>query len=83
MLGHSLGGKVARDSIAGHPEDIAQLFVVDSLPGSRPDGRGSEGALGAVESSLGSRRASRASRASGVSHRRRAGSRANALARSR
>ena len=83
MHGHSFGGKVARDLIAGHPEDIAQLLVVDSLPGSRLDGRGSEGALGVVESSLGSRRASRASRASAVSHHSRAGSRANALARSR
>lgn len=43
VLGHSFGGKVALELVAQRPETLTHLFVVDSLPGARPDRRGSEG----------------------------------------
>lgn len=47
VLGHSFGGKVATallDRIA-----VPELFVVDSLPGARPDRRGADGTVAVVE----------------------------------
>jgi pimeloyl-ACP methyl ester carboxylesterase len=51
-LGHSFGGKVvlalaAQLGALGRP--LEQLFVVDSTPGARPDGRGSSGVRHIVE----------------------------------
>lgn len=43
VLGHSFGGKVAV-ALLEHAR-IDELFVVDSLPGARPDRRGSEGTI--------------------------------------
>lgn len=43
LLGHSFGGKVAVASL--DRVAIPHLFVVDSLPGPRPDRRGSEGTM--------------------------------------
>ncbi|HEY8428745.1 MAG TPA: alpha/beta hydrolase [Sandaracinaceae bacterium] len=40
VLGHSFGGKVALALLERGP--VPRLFVVDSLPGPRPDRRGSE-----------------------------------------
>lgn len=48
VLGHSFGGKVALQWLASSDRDRAELadvFVVDSNPGPRPDARGSEGTL--------------------------------------
>jgi pimeloyl-ACP methyl ester carboxylesterase len=52
VLGHSFGGKVAmalarRLGEASRP--LEHLFVVDSTPGARPDGRGSAGVREIVE----------------------------------
>jgi pimeloyl-ACP methyl ester carboxylesterase len=52
VLGHSFGGKVAlaladRLGRAGSP--LEHLYVVDSTPGARPDGRGSSGVRHIVE----------------------------------
>lgn len=47
LLGHSFGGKVALSALA--ELEIPELFVVDSLPGARPDRRGSEGTLRVLE----------------------------------
>lgn len=53
VLGHSFGGKVAmtlahrRDALA---ERLAHVVLVDSMPGARPGGRGSENVLVVLES---------------------------------
>jgi pimeloyl-ACP methyl ester carboxylesterase len=51
VLGHSFGGKVgiavARELDASRP--LEHLFVIDSTPGARPDGRGSSGVRHIVE----------------------------------
>src|SRR5688500_298116 len=47
LLGHSFGGKVALAALDRLRPP--QLFVVDSLPGARPDRRGSEGTVAVVE----------------------------------
>ncbi len=47
VVGHSFGGKVALAYAAEHPE-LEELWVIDSLPGARPDGRGSEATLRVV-----------------------------------
>jgi len=53
ILGHSFGGKVAielaRQIAAAARGPVEQLFVVDSTPGARPDGRGSSGVRHVVE----------------------------------
>lgn len=49
VLGHSYGGKVALAYARAVRGDLARLVVVDSSPGARPDGRGSEGTLRVVE----------------------------------
>ncbi|MFK7991276.1 MAG: alpha/beta fold hydrolase [Sandaracinaceae bacterium] len=43
VLGHSFGGKVAVELVRQRPDGLRSLVVVDSLPGDRPDRRGSEG----------------------------------------
>lgn len=45
VLGHSFGGKVALTYAALRGGDLAQCVVVDSNPGPRPDGEGSETTL--------------------------------------
>jgi len=45
VLGHSFGGKVALQWLASSDHELADVFVVDSNPGPRPDARGSEGTL--------------------------------------
>lgn len=47
VVGHSFGGKVALE-LSRH-RAIEQLFVVDSLPGARPDREGSEGTVRVVK----------------------------------
>lgn len=42
VLGHSFGGKVALELARQRKGDLDQLFVIDSTPSARPDGRGSE-----------------------------------------
>ena len=42
VLGHSFGGKVALELARQRNGDLDQLFVVDSTPSARPQGRGSE-----------------------------------------
>ncbi len=42
VLGHSFGGKVALQLARQRNGDLDQLFVIDSTPSARPDGRGSE-----------------------------------------
>lgn len=44
VLGHSFGGKVALEVAAQRTQapDLEHLFVVDSTPSARPNGRGSE-----------------------------------------
>lgn len=48
VLGHSFGGKVALAHAAERPE-LEELWIVDSLPGARPDARGSEDTLEVVD----------------------------------
>jgi esterase len=47
VLAHSFGGKVALAYARDHA--VGRLFVVDSTPGARPDGRGSESTKHIVE----------------------------------
>ncbi|MGF1465158.1 MAG: alpha/beta fold hydrolase [Sandaracinaceae bacterium] len=47
VLGHSFGGKVALAYAATRP--VEALFVVDALPGARPDRRGSEGTMAVLD----------------------------------
>jgi esterase len=53
ILGHSFGGKVGLElarQLASTPNGpVDHLFVVDSTPGARPDGRGSSGVRHVVE----------------------------------
>ena len=42
VLGHSFGGKVALELARQRSGDLEHLFVVDSTPSARPNGRGSE-----------------------------------------
>ncbi|HJL18651.1 MAG TPA: alpha/beta hydrolase [Sandaracinaceae bacterium LLY-WYZ-13_1] len=49
IVGHSFGGKVALQWLARDPGDLTRCFVIDSLPGARPDRRGSEGTVEVVE----------------------------------
>jgi pimeloyl-ACP methyl ester carboxylesterase len=49
VVGHSFGGKVALKLVERDPADVRHLFVVDSLPGARPDRRGSEGTVRVVD----------------------------------
>ena len=48
VLGHSFGGKVALAYAKTNPE-LERVFVVDSNPGPRPSGRGSETTLKVIE----------------------------------
>jgi esterase len=43
VLGHSLGGKVALAWAARRPPELRKAFILDTHPGTRPEGRGSEG----------------------------------------
>ena len=49
ILGHSFGGKVALAYAAGHRAELERLVVVDSMPGARAAGRGSESTLAVIE----------------------------------
>lgn len=49
VIGHSFGGKVALAWLARKPRDLRHVFVVDSLPGARPDRRGSEETVAVVD----------------------------------
>jgi esterase len=60
IVGHSFGGKVALEVMRQRPRSFQRAFIVDSVPGARPTGRGSESTLRIVEllkamPSLGSR----------------------------
>lgn len=48
VLGHSFGAKVAL-AHAGEAPSLTHLAVVDANPGARPDGRGSEASLRALD----------------------------------
>jgi esterase len=48
VLGHSFGGKVALAYAQGRAAPLESLVLVDSMPGPRPGGRGSESTLGVV-----------------------------------
>jgi esterase len=49
VLGHSFGGKVALELARQRKGDLDQLFIIDSTPSARPDGRGSESTRHIVE----------------------------------
>lgn len=49
VWGHSFGGKVALEYAAERGHELEHLVVVDSNPGARPGGRGSEGTLRVVD----------------------------------
>jgi esterase len=49
VLGHSFGGKVALELARQRNGDLDQLFIIDSTPSARPDGRGSESTRHIVE----------------------------------
>lgn len=49
VLGHSFGGKVALRWMHDDPGALCRAFIVDSLPGARPDQTGSEGTMRVVE----------------------------------
>lgn len=48
-LGHSFGGKVALEWLAGRDEPMDEAWIVDALPGARDDRRGSETTLSVLE----------------------------------
>jgi pimeloyl-ACP methyl ester carboxylesterase len=45
VLGHSFGGKVGLHWASHHADSLGSTWIVDSLPGARPEGRGSETTL--------------------------------------
>ena len=49
ILGHSFGGKVALAYAGTHRAELERLVVVDSMPGTRRGGRGSESTLAVIE----------------------------------
>ena len=49
VLGHSFGGKVALELARQRNGNLDQLFIIDSTPSARPDGRGSESTRHIVE----------------------------------
>ncbi|NOU31185.1 MAG: alpha/beta hydrolase [Polyangiaceae bacterium] len=49
IVGHSFGGKVALDVVAAVDGDLAWAFILDSMPGARPDHRGSESTVRVLE----------------------------------
>jgi len=49
ILGHSFGGKVALAYAGTHRAELERLVVVDSMPGARRGGLGSEGTLSVIE----------------------------------
>jgi pimeloyl-ACP methyl ester carboxylesterase len=56
ILGHSFGGKVAMEYTLQHADRLEQAWILDSVPGPRPDARGSEvttGVLALLESLAG------------------------------
>lgn len=67
VVGHSFGGKVALELARLAPEGIEELWVLDSNPGARPDGRGSESTQRVV-TELGSLKRRWASRDAFVDH---------------
>jgi pimeloyl-ACP methyl ester carboxylesterase len=71
VLGHSFGGKVALAYAKTNPA-LDRVFVVDSNPGPRPSGRGSETTLKVIEL-LGAAPPSYASREAFATHFRQAG----------
>jgi esterase len=48
IAGHSYGGKVAMQYVARRNGDLAEAWILDSTPASRPDARGSEDVLNVV-----------------------------------
>lgn len=49
VLGHSFGGKVALELARQRSGDLDQMFIIDSTPSARVDGRGSESTRHIVE----------------------------------
>jgi pimeloyl-ACP methyl ester carboxylesterase len=49
VLGHSFGGKVAMALAARTPSRLTYACIVDSMPGARPGGRGSESTLAVID----------------------------------
>lgn len=49
ILGHSFGGKVALAYAGTHRAELERLVVVDSMPGARRGGRGSESTLAVID----------------------------------
>ena len=49
ILGHSFGGKVALELATQREGDLDHLFVIDSTPSARPEGKGSESTQHIVE----------------------------------
>lgn len=50
VLGHSFGGKVALALLREAPPTLRELWVIDSTPAARPEGRGSEATLRVLRS---------------------------------
>lgn len=48
ILGHSFGGKVAMEYVLRHAARLEQAWILDSMPGPRPDARGSETTTGVL-----------------------------------
>ena len=50
VVGHSYGGKVALELAQSTAAAVDHLWLVDSVPGARPGGRGSESTLAVIRS---------------------------------
>jgi pimeloyl-ACP methyl ester carboxylesterase len=49
VVGHSFGGKTALEVARRAPASLSRVVVIDSTPGARPGGRGSETATSVIE----------------------------------
>lgn len=49
IVGHSFGGKVALAYVASHADRLDEAWILDSMPGARPEARGSEDTVQVID----------------------------------